>query len=295
MTLSDVKNLAKDTFLAWDRDNASQLAAALAFYTTLSIAPLLLVVLAVAGAVFGADAARGSLRDELRAMFGPQAAVVISAILASSQQRTGIATTIGVITLLFGASIVFGELQTALNHIWGVESLPGRQVRGFVRRRLLSFAMVLAVGFLLFVMLVVSALISSAAQFVSELIPIPRILLQSINVVISFFIIWLLFALIFHYLPDVRLKWRVTWVGTSVTALLFTLGKQGIGFYLGHTSRGSAYGAAGSFIVFLLWVYYSAQIFFLGAEFTEAYARWIGSEIEPDPHATRVRRVTDHG
>jgi membrane protein len=202
-----------------------------------------------------------------------------------------LATVIGVATILFGATGVVGQLQTSLNKIWEVEPRPGRGVLGIVRDRLFSFAMVLAIGFLLLVSLAISAALAAVDSYAASLLPGSEALLQVVNFVVALGIVTGLFALMYRYLPDVRIAWRDVWIGAAVTALLFTIGKFLIGLYLGNSTVGSTYGAAASLVILLLWVYYSSQILFLGAEFTEVYARRHGSRIEPDEDAVRVKEV----
>jgi membrane protein len=266
-------NLLKTSASEWVADEAPRLGAALAYYTMLSIAPLLVVVVAVAGLVYGEAAARGELAQQLEGLVGPQGAEVLQTMLANASHPAGglIATAIGLVVLLLGASGVFIELQGSLNRIWGVQSKTAGGVWGFIRTRLLSFLMVLAIGFLLLASLALSAALSAVSRYFAEEGGSP-ILWQVVNQAVSFAVITLLFALIFKLLPDAEIAWKDVWVGAALTAVLFTVGKYLIGLYLGNSSVGSAYGAAGSLAVFLVWVYYSAQILFFGAEFTQVYA-----------------------
>jgi membrane protein len=282
--------LVKDTASDWKEDKADRLAAALAFYTVLSLAPLVVIAVAVAGLVVGQDAARGQLSGQISALVGPPAASAIEGILANaSKPSTGvISTVLGAIVLLVGASGVFGELQDSLNTIWEVTPKPGRGIWGFLRDRFFSFTMVLGVGFLLLVSLVVSAGLAAAGKVLSGALPGGEALWSGINFVVSFGIITTLFAFIYKVVPDVTVRWSDVWVGAAVTALLFTLGKIGIGLYLGKSTVASAYGAAASVVVITVWVYYSAQILFLGAEFTQVYARTFGSRIEPSKNAIPI-------
>jgi membrane protein len=203
-----------------------------------------------------------------------------------------LATILAVVAILFGATGVFIQMQDALNTIWEVEPKPGQGVWGFIRNRVLSFAMVLAIGFLLLVLLVVSALLHGIQEYLGHLLPMPGWTVQVLDIVVSFGGITLLFALIFKYLPDVKIRWRDVWLGAAVTALLFTLGKFLLGLYLGRESAGSAYGAAGALVIIMLWAYYSSQILFFGAEFTQVYAKSYGRRIQP---ADNARAVTAEG
>lgn len=282
--------LLRATVKAWSDHRALRLGAALAFYTIFAIAPLFVIVLAIAGFWFGEEAARRQLFDQLYGLVGPQGGEAIQAVVASADRpKAGTwATLIAVVTLFIGATGVFVQLQDALNTIWQVRRQPGRGVRFFIKDRLLSFAMVLAIGFLLLVSLVVSAGLAAVGKFMSGLMPAEAIVWQGINFVISFGLIGLLFAMIFKVLPDVKIAWREVWLGAAFSALLFNLGKFGLGWYLGRSTVASAYGAAGSLVIILLWVYYSSQTLFLGAEFTRAYAKRFGRPFRPAPGAEFV-------
>ncbi len=279
--------LLKETFQEWQEDNASRLAASLAYYTIISLAPLLIIVIAIAGAIFGEEAARGEIVQQIQGLVGIEGAKVIeSAIENANKPDVGsFASTISLIVLFFGASGVFSELQEALNTVWNVKAKPGQNFWGFIRKRFLSFSAVLGIGFLLLVSLTVSAALAALNQYLSHLLPGIDLFWQLLNFIISLGVITLLFALMFKYLPDVRIRWRDVWVGAFMTALLFSIGKTALGIYLGQSSFGSTYGAAGSLIAILVWVFYSAQILFFGAEFTQVYARYYGSRIVPDSHA----------
>jgi len=287
MNLKTMWELLKETFDEWNEDKASRLAAALAYYTVFSIAPLLIIVIAIAGSVFGEEAARGQIVGQIQGLVGRSGAEVIeTAIENANKPATGtIASIISVIALLFGASGVFGQLRDALNTIWEVAPKPGINVKGFIRQNFLSFSMVLGIGFLLLVSLVVSAVLAGLSTFLSNLLPGIDFLWQIANFAISFGVITLLFAMIYKFLPDVKITWSDVWIGAAITSLLFTIGKTLLGLYLGNGSFGSTYGAAGSLVVILAWVYYAAQILFFGAEFTQVYARKYGSQIVPDKNA----------
>ena len=284
--------LLGETARDWKDDKADRLSAALAFYTILSLAPLVVIAVAVAGLAVGEEAARGQLSDQLGALMGPQAGAAVESILANAHKpATGVASTIfGAVVLLVGASGVFGELQDSLNTIWEVAPKPGRGVWGMLRDRFFSFTMVLGVGFLLLVSLLVSAGLAAAGDVLSHALPGGDALWKVINFAVSLVVITALFALIYKVVPDVKVAWRDVWVGASVTALLFVLGKLAIGLYLGKSTVASAYGAAASIVVITIWVYYSAQILFLGAEFTQVYARLFGSRIEPSKNAVLVTK-----
>jgi len=282
--------LIKQTVTDWLDDKAPRLGAALAFYSVLSLAPLLVIVLAIAGFVFDEEAARGEIVSQIEGLVGHDGAQAIQDLIVHAQRPAEgiLATLLGTITLLLGASGVFGELQDSLNTIWEVRPKPGRGIWGMIRDRFFSFAMVLGTAFLLIVSLVVSATLAAAGNFATELMPAWEVILPLIGMVISFAIITLLFAAIFKFVPDVRIAWRDVWIGAIVTAALFSLGKYALGLYLGRSGVSSAYGAAGSLVVLVIWVYYSAQILFFDAELTQVYARSRGSDIVPSRNAESV-------
>ena len=267
-------DLLKDTFNSWLDDKAPRLAAALAFYMVFSIAPLLIIVIAIAGLVVGQDEVRGQLAQQISGLIGPSGTATVITVIdqISKPSSSVIAAIIGVVTVLFGASGVFGELQDSLNTIWKVQPKPGRPIIAIIKERFLSFLMILGLGFLLLVTLVISTALTALGSYLKGKLIGSQFLLQSLDFVLSFFFTTLLFAMIYKILPDARVKWRHVWMGAAVTALLFSLGKFLIGLYLGKSSVASAYGAAGSLIIILIWVYYSAQILFFGAELTHCYA-----------------------
>ena len=287
MHVRDAWATVKETASDWSDDNASRLAAALAYYSLLSLAPLLVIVIAVAGLFYGPDAARGKIAGELGAVVGGEAAQGIQSVAASARSQTGgiISTVVGVVTLFVGASGVFGELQSSLNTIWEVKPKPGRGVLGELKDRFLSFTMVLGVAFLLLVSLVLSALLSAVGSAVAGALPGGEGIWQIVTFLFTFSLVTALFALIFKYVPDAQIQWRDVWLGAAVTALLFTIGKFLLGLYLGKAAPGSSYGAAGSIIALVVWVYYAAQILFLGAEFTQVQARRNGAGIRPSEGA----------
>jgi membrane protein len=287
MQLGKVGSVLKSTVVEWVDDNAARVAAALAFYTLLSMAPLVVLSISIAGFVLGEDSARDHLVREVGGMVGPQAAGALNAIIESAHQSDSgvISSIIGVIVLLVGASGVFGELQSALDTIWGVKPKPQRGIMGMVRDRLFSFSMVVGVAFVLLVSLVVSAVLSGVGRFMADSLPGGAALWQALNIVVSLGVITVLFAMIFKVVPDVEIRWRDVWVGAFVTAALFTGGKYLLGWYLGNSTVASSYGAAGSVVALVVWVYYSAQILFLGAEFTQVFARTYGVMIQPSHNA----------
>lgn len=277
----------KETISDWVDDNASRLAAALAYYALLSLAPLIVIAVAVVGWFVGADAARGRVAGELSAVVGGEAAQGIQAVAENAQSPAAgvVGTVVGVVTLFVGASGVFGELQSSLNTVWEVAPKPGRGLMGQLRDRFLSFSMVLGVAFLLLVSLVVSSALSAAGTFMAGALPGGETVWQVVNFVLSLAIVTGLFALIFKVVPDAKIQWRDVWLGAAVTAVLFTLGKLLLGLYLGKAAVGSSYGAAGSIIALVVWVYYAAQILLIGAEFTQVQARRRGRDIEPSANA----------
>jgi membrane protein len=267
-------SLTKESASQWSDDYAPSMGAALAYYTIFSIAPLLVIAIAVAGFFFGADAARGEIFGQLSGLIGERGASTIEAAVASASQ-TGhgtFAAIAGIVTLLLGATTVFGELQSDLDRIWDTPKPEHAGLWGMLRGRLLSFGMVLGIGFLLLVSLVLSAALSAIGHFWSGALPGWEVLLQIVNFVVGFVVVSGLFAMIYKFLPRCDIGWRDVWIGAAVTSLLFSIGKLLIGLYLGKSSVASSFGAAGSLVIVLLWVYYSAQIFLLGAEFTKTYS-----------------------
>ena len=282
--------LLRTTAGEWSEDKVPRLGAALAFYSVLSIAPLLLIAIAVAALVFGREAASGQLVQEIRGVVGEEGAKAIRDMLKNAQKPgSGIfATLIGFATLLFAASGVFGQLQDAMNTIWEVQPKEGRGIFGMVKDRFFSFAMVLGTGFLLLTSLVLSTTVAATFGYLGGLAPGLKPLLAVGDILVSAVVVTLLFALIYKLLPDARIAWRDVWVGAGLTTALFLIGKALIGVYLGRSSYGSAYGAAGSLVVLLVWIYYSSQILFFGAEFTKVYANAYGGRIEPSKDAEPV-------
>jgi membrane protein len=271
---SKLWRLLKQTLDEWIADDIATHAAALAYFTVFAIAPTLIIAVAIAGLAFGPEAARGEIQGQLQGVVGDAGAKVIEDMMASAAKPAEglVATVLGIFALLFGATGVFAALQNALNRIWDLEPRVTNGILAFLRTRFLSFTMVVGVGFLLLVSLVMSAGVSALGKWLGE-----SVVWQVVNFVLSYGVITVLFAMIYKVLPDVKVEWRDVWMGAAVTAALFNVGKFGIGLYLGRSAVASSYGAAGSLAVLLLWVYYSALVLFLGAEFTQVYAHSHGS------------------
>jgi len=278
--------LLEDTTTEWWNDNAFRLSAALAYYTLFSLAPVLVVAVAIAGFAFGREAVRGQLFEELRGLVGDSSAAALQTAVAAAAVRPSsgvVATAVGILTLIIGSSAVFGELQDDLNTIWDAKPPQGTGLWMMVRKRLLSLAMVAVIGFLLLVSLALSASVTLLGTYVADILPLSAVLLEGVNFLASLAITTMLFASIYKVLPDVDIRWSDVWFGAAATAAMFTLGKSLIGIYLGRTVVGSAYGAAGSLVVLLLWIYYSSLILFFGAELTQVYARSHGSRTDEAP------------
>jgi membrane protein len=273
--------LLREAGAAWLADNAPRLGAALAFYTLFSLAPVLIVAVSVAGFVFGEKAAQGEIVRQFQGLMGTQGATAIETILQSTNHPTlGVfATAVALLAILVGASGAFNELQDALNTIWKAEIKTNSFWMVTGRQRFFSLGLVVATGFLLLASLVITATLSAAQNFLHALVPMSVLLLESINFVFSFGVITILFALILKYIPDTSVSWRDVSLGASISSLLFTFGKVAIGLYLGHSALLSAYGAAASLVVFLIWIYYSAQILLFGAELSHVYALKYGSRM----------------
>jgi membrane protein len=271
---------------AWNDDNALRLSAALAYYSIFSLAPLLVLGISIAGLVFGERAARGEVAAQMKDLAGARAAEAIQAMVLSASHKSASASAAaaGLVILLFGASSVFAELKDALNTIWGVTRKPGQPLLALIRLRIIAFTMVLSIGFLLLISLIFSSALAGLGTYVHRFLVLPATVWQGADFVLSFVMITLLFAMIFKVLPNVVIDWREVWAGAALTAFLFTIGKFLIGIYLGTSGVASAYAAAGSAIVILLWVYYSACILFFGAEFTKVYVTRRGGII-PDKRA----------
>jgi membrane protein len=275
--------LLKNTAIKWQEDKVSLWAAAIAFYTIFSLAPLLIIAITIAGAVFGQEAAQNQIVEQIQGLIGNQGAQAVGIMIQNTQQpgaKGVLATTFGVATLLLGASAVFGQLQEALNTIWDIKPQSGINIKNFLQKRLLSFTIVLVIGFLLLVSLILSAVLAAIANFFGHLFPQWIQLGQMLNLIFSFGGTTLLFALLYKVLPDINIAWSNIWIGATTAALLFTIGKSLIGLYLGNSSIGSSYGAASSLVIVLIWVFFSAQILLLGAEFTQVYTKRCGSVIK---------------
>jgi membrane protein len=284
--LGEVWTIVKETVTQWMDDEAPRQAASLALYTLLSIAPLLILSIKLSGIVLGDEAARGQISQQISGLVGAQAGQAIEAMVANARTpgQGVVGSIVGLFVLLFGASGVFGELQTSLNRMWDVKPRPGRGIIGFLRDRFFSFTMVLGVAFLLLVSMVLSAALLTITEHFKGLLPLPA-LWQILNAVLALAMTTGLFALIFKVVPDAKIEWRDVWVGAFVAALLFTAGKTLLAWYVGRSATTSAFGAAGSLVALIVWVYYSAQLLFFGAEFAQVYATHTGSRIVPTKNA----------
>ena len=281
--------LLRATMSDWYEDRAQRIGAALAYYTIFALAPGLVIVMALAGLMLG-PGAESQIIGQIRELIGEQGAAAIEATIRSARNETlgATGTALALIPLVFGLWGVFGELQDGLNTIWGVTPKPGRRIRDILKERFWSFAMVVGIGFVLLVSLVLSAWLAAVGTYVGSLLPAPATGLEALNFVISFVVITGSFALIFKLLPDVKIAWRDVWLGAAVTSLFFTVGKFLIGLYLGKSAVASAYGAAGSLVIIVVWVYYSAQILLFGAEFTKVWTKRRGSGFVPEQTAVPV-------
>ncbi len=298
-SFSQTWQLIRDAVASWVDDYAPSMGAALAYYTMFSLAPVLLIAISVAGLVFGEEAARGEIYSQLRGMMGADGALAVQGLLESVRKPAeGVAATlVGIAVLVIGATTVFGELQDALDRIWRAPARTQHSgLWSLLRSRLLSFGMVLGIGFMLIVSLVASAALSALASWWAPVFSDWHLLAAIVNFLISFALITIGFAMIYKYIPRVRIAWRDVFIGAVVTGILFTLGKTLIGLYIGTSGIASTFGAAGSLIIVVVWVYYSAQIFLLGAEFTWVYAQRYGSRRkladESAPAATPMRSRT---
>lgn len=289
--LKRLPTLFKLSYREWSDDHASRLAAALAYYTIFSLAPLLIIAIAIAGLLWQRAVVQQQVLNQIGGLVGAQGQTFIAGMLqnASRPGQGLIATIIGIITLLFGALGAFNELQTSLNAIWGVEEKKVKGLWNVIRQqvinRFLSFAMILGIGFLLLVSLVVSTGLTAVGTWLGSVLPFQQFILQLINLVISIGFVTVMFAFIFKFLPDAKIAWRDVWVGAFFTAILFSIGKTIIGLYLGSRAVGTTFGAAGSLVIILLWIYYSAQILFFGAEFAQVYANQVGSKVVSEGQA----------
>jgi membrane protein len=292
--IKNIWEVIAETFVSFDEDNVFKLSAALAYYTIFSIAPMLMIIIALVGFVYGKEAIQGEIYMQINELVGNSAALQIQEIIKniSSSRETTFATVVGIITLAFGATGVFTEIQESINMIWGVKAKPKRGFVKLIFNRVLSFSMVVGMGFLLIVSLVVNALMTSFGKALATYFPeLTVYVLYGINFIFTFVVITILFGVIFKVLPDAVIRWRDVGVGAIATAVLFLLGKLGISFYLGQSDLGTTYGAAGSLIIILLWVYYSSVILYIGAEFTHVYATKYGRKIMPTEYAVLVESI----
>src|SRR5947199_6658987 len=288
----NVFGLVKQTGQEFLQDKAPQLGAALAYYTVFSLAPLILVLLSLVGVIFRHDAAGAwnKITQQMSYFLDPSAVQVVQSIAQKASQpgKSTLATIIGIARALFGASGVFGQLQDALNTIWGVKAKPGGGIWGFLRSRFLSFAMIGGICFLLLVSLTLESLLKGFSHYVQSVLPGGIVVAMAVYLIFDFAVVILLFAMIFKFLPDAQIQWRDVWIGAVMTAILFGIGKWLLGFYLGSGAAGSAYGAASSLITLLLWVYYSSQILLFGGEFTQVYAQRAGRALKPSEYAVPI-------
>lgn len=292
-TFSKSWNLLKDTFLEFTDDNAIKLSAALSYYTIFALPPLLIIIITICGFFFGEEAVTGQLYGQINRMVGDDAAIQIQEAIKNVQLADSniFVSIFGVVMLLIGASGVFAEIQSSINFIWGLKAKPNKGLKKFIQNRIMSFSMIVSVGFLMLVSLILNATLDVLNARLKLYLPESTIyLFYVINLVIVFASITLLFAIIFRTLPDGIIKWKDAFIGASSTAVLFMVGKFAIGFYLGNSTIGSVYGAAGSVIIILVWVYYSAIILYFGAEFTKVYARSYGGEITPNAYSVKIKK-----
>jgi membrane protein len=286
-------NLLKETFVEFNDDNAVKLSASLSYYTIFALPPLLIIIITICGFFFGEEAVTGQLYGQINRLVGNEAAVQIQEAIKNVQlSDSGLFVTVfGVVMLLVGASGVFAEIQSSINFIWGLRAKPNKGLKKFIQNRIMSFSMIVSVGFLMLVSLMLNATLDILNERLKLYLPDATVyLFYVINLVIVFVSITLLFAIIFRTLPDGAIKWKDAFIGASCTAVLFMIGKFCIGFYLGNSSVASVYGAAGSIIVILVWVYYSAIILYFGAEFTKVYAKSYGGEIAPNDYSVRIKK-----
>jgi membrane protein len=288
--LKEAGSIAWETLRTFSDDDPFQLAAALSYYTLLSLAPLFLVIIGAAGLLLGEEQVRQAIVEQIRQLVGDQGASLLQTVMRNAGESPGniVSMIVGFSLMLLGATTIFAQLQSALNHIWGVKAAPSNAVLGFARARLVSLSVVLGLAFLMLVSLVLSAAISGLQDYLSGLFPGAAVLSNIVNNLLSLALIALVLAMLFRYVPDVEISWRDTLVGAFVTACLLTVGKYALGLYLGRAAVGSAYGAAASAVVFMVWVYYTSVILFLGAKSTKVIARHRGSPLKPSAHAKPI-------
>jgi len=281
------------TIMGFINDNGMKLSASLAYYTIFSIAPLLIIIISIAGLVWGHDAATHKLYPQIAGYVGAKAAAEIESVLKSLQLsgKSTIAVVIGVIVLFLGASGIFIEIQDSLNIIWRVRAKPKRGWLKFIQNRFLSFSLIIGLGFLLLVSLLVNFITNALSTWIDKFLPIADLVFKGVNLAVTFIVISALFSIIFKFLPDVKIRWKDVRTGAFFTAVLFMIGQYGINLYIQYTAKSSAYGAAGSILVVMLWIYYTAVILYIGAEFTQVYAEAIGCKIEPADYAVSIKQT----
>ena len=292
----DIPGLLKESYQEWNNDDPWRQSAVVAYYAIFSLPALLIIVITIAGSIFGEDAVQGQLSSEIGTAIGPDAAEEIETMISNAYQTQNslLATIIGIATLIFGATGVFYQLQQSLNNVWEVTADKDAGIKKLVQDRVSSFGIVLVIGFLLLISLMLTTTLSILSDYIKENLPDYLLYVFYVaNIIISFGIITLLFAMIYKILPDVDIEWRTVWVGAIVTAVLFIIGKYGLSFYFSKANPASAYGAAGSLILILLWTSYSCLILFFGAEFTQVYARKYGHAIKPSSHAAKLPRFNE--
>lgn len=286
-------NLLKDTFLEFNDDNAIKLSAALSYYTIFALPPLLIIIITICGFFFGKEAVTGELYGQINRLVGNNAAIQIQEAIKNVQLSDSnvFVSIFGIVMLLIGASGVFAEIQSSINFIWGLKAKPNKGLKKFIQNRIMSFSMIVSVGFLMLVSLMMNATLDLLNERLKLYLPESTVyLFYIINLVIVLLSITFLFAIIFRTLPDGIIRWKDAFIGASCTAVLFMIGKFAIGFYLGNSTIASVYGAAGSVIIILVWVYYSAIILYFGAEFTKVYAKSYGGQIEPNEYSVKIKK-----
>lgn len=281
------------TIMGFINDNGMKLSASLAYYTIFSIAPLLIIIISIAGLVWGHDAATHHLYPQIAGYVGAKAAAEIESILKALQLsgKSTMAVIIGVIVLFLGASGIFIEIQDSLNIIWRVRAKPKRGWLKFIQNRFLSFSLIIGLGFLLLVSLLVNFITNALSNWIDKFLPIANVVFKGVNLGVTFIVISALFSIIFKFLPDVKIRWKDVRTGAFFTAVLFMIGQYGINLYIQYTAKSSAYGAAGSILIVMLWIYYTSVILFIGAEFTQVYAEAIGCKIEPADYAVSIKQT----
>lgn len=293
-SFKNIREVLKNSFTGFADDKVMKMSSSLAYYTVFSMAPLLIIIISLSGIFLGQDAAEGKVYAQLTSFVGPNTASQLQEMIknASLSGKSELAAIIGVVTLIIGATTVFSQIQDSINSIWGLKPKPKKGWLKFLKNRFLSFSIIIGLGFLLLVSLSISTLIDSFSDVLKTYFPhVTVIVFYFINIAITLAIITLIFGTIFKVLPDAKIKWKDVFVGSLVTAILFMLGKFGISFYISKSQVGSTYGAAGSLVILLLWVYYSSTILYYGAEFTKAYAMKFGSAIHPDEYAVTTKTV----